>query len=110
MQVPYREGLASHPGPESCGTAREGGAEALTGERASEALSPEITWIPVPTLLPYAIGHTGWRDIASARRTGRGLSTLARTEAPCAETGRALAHPTNDGGRDASGRPEAVIR
>jgi len=110
MQEPYGKGLASHPGPESCGPTRKGGVEALTGERASGELSPEITWIPVPTLLPDAIGYTGWRAIASVRRTGRGRSTLARTEAPCTGTGRALDLPTNDGGRDASARPEASIR
>ena len=70
MQEPYRKGLASHPGPESCGDAREGVAEALTGEHASGVLSSEITWFLVPTLLPYAIGNIGWGDSASPSRTG----------------------------------------
>jgi len=34
MGVSYREGVASHTGPESCADAREGRGEALTGERA----------------------------------------------------------------------------
>ena len=41
MKVLYVEGLASHDGPESCGGAREGGGEALTGERAGRVLSRE---------------------------------------------------------------------
>lgn len=32
MQEPYREGVAIHPGPESCVPIREGGFEALTGD------------------------------------------------------------------------------
>ena len=39
MEVLYDEGLASHIGPESCGAAREGRDEALTGERAGRPLS-----------------------------------------------------------------------
>jgi len=42
MKVSFVEGLANHNGPESCGAAREGGDEALTGERAGRALSREI--------------------------------------------------------------------
>ena len=42
MEVSYVEGVANHNGPESCGAAREGGDEALTGERAGRVLSREI--------------------------------------------------------------------
>ena len=41
MEVSYGEGLASHTGPESCAAAREGGGEALKGERAGRASSRE---------------------------------------------------------------------
>ena len=41
MKESYGEGIASHTGPESCGVAREGGAEALTGVRAGRVLSRE---------------------------------------------------------------------
>ena len=41
MRESYREGLASHSGPESCAVSREGGSEALTGERAGQPLSRE---------------------------------------------------------------------
>ena len=41
MQKSYESGLATHIGPESCGAAREGGAEALTGECAGRVFSRE---------------------------------------------------------------------
>lgn len=42
MKVSYVEGIANHNGPESCGAAREGGDEALAGERTGRVLSREI--------------------------------------------------------------------
>jgi hypothetical protein len=39
MKVSYVEGLANHNGPESCGAAREGGVEALTGESTGRVFS-----------------------------------------------------------------------
>ena len=41
MQESYSEGLAIHAGPESCGGAREGTAEALTGVRTGRVFSRE---------------------------------------------------------------------
>jgi hypothetical protein len=41
MKVSYGEGLANHTGSESCGVAREGGFEALTGEGAGRVFSRE---------------------------------------------------------------------
>src|ERR1700752_1357489 len=42
MKASYVEGIANHNGPESCGAAREGGVEALTGGRTGRVLSREI--------------------------------------------------------------------
>ena len=42
MKVSYVEDLANHNGPESCGAAREGDDEALTGGRTGRVLSREI--------------------------------------------------------------------
>ena len=110
MKESYRKGLASHPGPESCGDAREGVAEALTGERASGVSSLEITQILVPTPWPGAIGNIGRSATASSGRTRRGRSTLACTEAPHTGTGRSRVRPTEDGPWDrvvkaVAGRP-----
>ena len=45
MKKSYSEGLAIHTGPESCGGAREGPFEALTGVRAGRVLSRERTFL-----------------------------------------------------------------
>ena len=42
MKVSYVEDVANRNGPESCGAAREGDVEALTGERTGRVLSREI--------------------------------------------------------------------
>ena len=42
MQESYGEGVASHPGPESCVAARKDGDEALTGVRAGRPWNREI--------------------------------------------------------------------
>jgi RNA-directed DNA polymerase len=57
MKVRHRKGIANHPGPESCGGAREGVVEALTGEGAGQPLSREIRATGAPTLLSEAEGH-----------------------------------------------------
>ena len=41
MKVSYDEDLANHIGPESCGRARKGALEALTGERVGQVSSRE---------------------------------------------------------------------
>jgi hypothetical protein len=56
MKESYGEGVATHTGPESCGAAREGGDEALTGERAGRVFSRE---------------RTSLRDADAVRRSGR---------------------------------------
>jgi|SRR5664279_6274005 len=43
MRTPDIEGVAIHDGPESCVGVREGDGEALTGVRAGQPLSREIT-------------------------------------------------------------------
>jgi len=50
MREPYDEGLANHIGPESCGGASNGAAEALTGVRTGQVLSREmLAYSRVPT-------------------------------------------------------------
>ena len=39
MKKSHESGVATHIGPESCGAAREGGVEALTGDRAGRVFS-----------------------------------------------------------------------
>ncbi len=57
MQKSYgSSGLATHIGPESCGAARKGSVEALTGERAGRVFSRVRTFL---------------RDADAVRRCGR---------------------------------------
>ena len=56
MKVSYVKGLANHNGPESCGGARKGDGEALTGVRAGWVLSREMNLV---------------RDADPVRRRGR---------------------------------------
>ncbi len=98
MKEPHGKGVASHPGPESCGVAREGGAEALTGGSAGEPSSREIITSTVPTPLGEAEGNTGGDAIASAHGTGRGRRTSACTETLCVGTGRSHDSAGDDDG------------
>lgn len=45
MKESYGKGLATHTDPESCGAAREGGVEALTGARAGRVFSRESEFL-----------------------------------------------------------------
>src|SRR6266851_5033877 len=95
MKVSYVEGLASHNGPESCGAAREGGVEALTGERIGRVWSREIY-----ALLRKQQVLRGADAVEMCGRQHRvhrhrkvcsdpgGQGPRACTQAPCAGTGR----------------------
>ena len=69
MKVRYRKGIANHPDPESCGGAREGAIEALTGESAGQPLSREIKQSRAPTRLSEAEGPT---DEGATREPSKG--------------------------------------
>jgi hypothetical protein len=77
MQKSYESGLATHIGPESCGAAREGGVEALTGERAGRVFSR------VRKLLrdADAVGESGRPHLMHRYREVR--QSPARSETPC---------------------------
>src|SRR5262249_29107609 len=59
MQESYREGPASHPDPESCGSGRKASAEALTGAHAGQPSSCESRSSGGTALLCEAEGNTG---------------------------------------------------
>jgi len=56
MKKSYESGVATHIGPESCGAARKGGVEALTGGRAGRVFSRVRVFL---------------RDADAVRRSGR---------------------------------------
>jgi hypothetical protein len=88
MQESYEKGVANHLGPELCVASCKAGREALVGARAGRVLSPVITPTGVPTLSPYAEGHTLSSNSASWRGTPRGRRPRACTETPRTRTGR----------------------
>src|SRR5260370_42162165 len=78
MKKSYESGVGTHIGSESCGAAREGGVEALTGERAGRVFSC------VSKLLrdAEAVGESG--RLHRAHRYRKVYQSRARSETPCA--------------------------
>src|SRR6202011_3896331 len=97
MKESYECELATHIGPESCGAAREGGVEALTGERAGRVFSR------VRQLLrdADAVGESGRPH--RVHRYREVCQSPARSETPCTYAG------TSRGNREILGSPRAAI-
>ena len=89
MKVPYKEGVATHFGPESWAVSRKVFGQALTGGVQAGLLSCETTILGGPTLSSHVEGNT--QGIANARYVGprRSPGTKACTQASRAEIGRA---------------------
>lgn len=81
MKESYGEGVAIHTGPESCGDAREGGVEALTGETTGQGIEPRK--------------HPRLRD-ADAHGAGRKATSGASRRRDALES-RAVADPGTQG-------------
>ena|ERR1700741_4214845 len=97
MKESYSEGLATHTGPESCGATREGGTEALTGERAGRVWSRErILLRDADTLGGCGRPHSMHRY----RKVRRGP---ARSQTP------STLGNTSHGNREIPGSPGAVL-
>jgi len=97
MKKSYGSGVATHIGPESCGAARKGGVEALTGERAGRVFSRVRNFL---------------RDADAVRRSGRphlgrryreALQSPARSETPCTYA------DTSRGNREIPSSPRAAV-
>jgi RNA-directed DNA polymerase len=63
MKVQHGKDVANHSDPESCGDAREGVAEALTGETGGSAIEPRNQKSGTPTQLSNAEGNMDQGDI-----------------------------------------------
>ena len=97
MKVSCVEGLANHNGPESCGAAREGGVEALTGERAGRVYSR------VRQLLrdADAVGESGRPHLVHRYREVQ--RSPARSQTPCTYA------DTSHGNREIPSPPRAAV-
>jgi len=97
MQKSYECDIATHIGPESCGAARKGGVEALTGERAGRVFSR------VRKLLrdADAVGESGRPHPVHRYREVR--QSPARSETPCTYVDTSL------GNREIPGSPRAAV-
>jgi hypothetical protein len=97
MEKSHECDVATHIGPESCGAARKGSVEALTGERAGRVFSRVRTFL---------------RDADAVRRSGRPhpvhryrevQGSPARSETPCTYVN------TSRGNREIPGLPRAAV-
>ena len=97
MQKSYECEVATHIGPESCGAARKGGVEALTGERAGRVFSR------VSFLL---------RDADAVRRSGR-QHLVRRYREVCQSPARSETPSTygdtSHGNREVPSPPRAAV-
>jgi hypothetical protein len=77
MKESYECEVATHIGPESCGAAREGGVEALTGERAGRVFSREKHLLRDADV----VGGSGRLHLMCRYREAHG--SPARSQTPC---------------------------
>jgi len=97
MKKSYESGSATHIGPESCGAARKGGVEALTGERAGRVFSR----VRKSLRDADAVGESG-RPVPMHRyREVQG--NPARSETPCTYV------DTSRGNREIPRPPRAAV-
>src|SRR6202011_822939 len=97
MKESYECELATHIGPESCGAAREGGVEALTGERAGRVLSRVRNSLRDAD----AVGESGRPHRVHRYREVR--QSPARSETP------STYGSTSNGNREIPGSPRAAV-
>jgi hypothetical protein len=97
MQKSHECDVATHIGPESCGAARKGGVEALTGERAGRVFSR----VRISLRDADAVGESG--RLHRVHRYREVCQSPARSETPCTCVG------TSRGNREIPGSPRAAV-
>ena len=110
VKVLSDEGLASHIGPESCGSAREDRSEASTGERAGRPLSRDSLLQRGADVVAYTEGNMGGSvicELLSGPRVVVDPGMHGRSLLGNREISRLTAQSI---GRPASGRPEGRSR
>ena len=96
MQKSYECELATHIGPESCGAARKGGVEALTGECTGRVFSRVSNSLRDDALRRCGRPHR-------VHRYREVCSSPARSETPCTYA------DTSFGSREIPGLPRAAV-
>ena len=97
MKESYECEIATHIGPESCGAAREGGVEALTGERAGRVFSRVRNSLRDAD----AVGESGRPH--RVHRYREVCQSPARSETPCTHA------DTSHGNREIPRPPRAAV-
>jgi hypothetical protein len=97
MKKSHESGLATHIGPESCGAARKGSVEALTGERAGRVFSR----VRISLRDADAVGESG--RLHRVHRYREVHQSPARSETPCTYADTSL------GNREIPGSPKAAV-
>ena len=97
MKKSYESGVATNIGPESCGAARKGGVEALTGERAGRVFSRVSFFLRDAD----AVGESG--RLHRVHRYREVCQSPARSETPCTYG------DTSRGNREIPCSPKAVV-
>jgi hypothetical protein len=97
MKKSYECDLATHIGPESCGAARKGSVEALTGERAGRVFSRVRDFLRDAD----AVGESGRPHLMRRYREVR--QSPARSETPCTYV------DTSRGNREIPSPPRAAV-
>ena len=104
MREPYKKGIASHLGPESCMVGRKAEHEALTGVQAGWAIEPRNgAYFRGPTLSSNAEGNRMGVAKRETTITLRGRRPQTSLETQCARTGRPQRRPRREK-RRAGGR------
>jgi RNA-directed DNA polymerase len=97
MQKSYESGSATHIGPESCGAARKGSVEALTGVRAGRVFSRVRRSLRDAD----AVGESGRLHLMHRYREV--YQSPARSETPCTYA------DTSRGNREIPNLPKAAV-
>src|SRR5947199_6369143 len=103
MKVRYREEMANHSNPESCGVCREVCAEALTGETSRRAIEPRNQQFGMPTLSSEAEGNTGYGDNRRPHSDPARSKTLCMLGSDLHRSWEISAAPTEHSGRGREG-------
>ena len=110
MQESHREGLTTHPDPESCAVVREDGREALTGARLGEVLSCESCFeFGAPTLSIYDGRRNGIRRYREAYDGSTRSETLC-TNGTSLFGNREIPRSTAKGDAVRAGKSQDAIR